>query len=202
MINRDVIYVSGDAGRPRPVGYGVAGIPGRRLDGISGVSITLKGQMYPGAIERIMNMTRCACPEDMEYHATNCPYFPGQPMGATTEETETTRDIAQRFLEDMNMVPTEDAVSQLVEVFIPCLRIMCERPWDPNGKTWRKSGIFGVLSDGRKKWERFWERFWVHGKRHDDSALDLINYVGFVLRSDDNRWGEWGEPAAPEGNDD
>ena len=196
MMKRDVIYVSGDAGRPRPVGYGIAVIPGRSPVSITGMSINLKGTLTEYGAKTLTAMTRCACPEDMEYHAINCPYFPGQPMGDEEEHmtTETTRDLASTFLEDMNMTATPDAISQLVEVFVPCLRIMCERPWDPNGKTWRKSGRLGVLSDARKKWERIWERLWIHGKAHDDSVYDAINYMGFVLRSEDSDWGEWGAP--------
>src|SRR6266436_2000574 len=108
-------------------------------------------------------------------------------------------DAAYAFLRSCGLDPTPDAVGQLTEVFLPCLRIMCERPWDPNGATWRKSGIFGALTDAKKKWERFWERTWPHGKRHDDSGFDLINYIGFVMRSDpDSRWAEWGEPGNKE----
>jgi hypothetical protein len=108
----------------------------------------------------------------------------------------TPQDIAREFLEQCCLEPTPDAIDQLAEVFLPCLKIMCERPWDPNGGTWRTSGILGVMGDARKKWERFWYRTWTRGKRHDDSGFDLINYVGFVMRSDpSSRWGTWGEPA-------
>jgi hypothetical protein len=91
---------------------------------------------------------------------------------------------------------TPDAVGQLVEVFIPCLRIMCDpdHPWDPEGKTWRRAGRLGVLTDARKKFERLWERYWIHYTPHPDSGYDAINFIAFVLRSDDNRWNEWGEP--------
>jgi hypothetical protein len=104
---------------------------------------------------------------------------------------------AEEFLRKCGMEPSPDAIGQLAEVFLPCLRIMCDpdHPWDPNGATWRRGGIFAVLTDARKKWERFWERTWKHGKRHDDSGFDLINFVGFVMRADpESRWAEWGEP--------
>jgi hypothetical protein len=114
-------------------------------------------------------------------------------------EELTMREAAAEFLDRCSMEPTPDAISQLVEVFVPCLRIMTTRPWDPMGRTWRKSGIFGAFTDAKKKWERFWERGWIHGQRHDDSGHDLINYVGFVMRSDpDSGWGEWGEPGRPQ----
>jgi hypothetical protein len=109
----------------------------------------------------------------------------------------TTRDAAVEFLDRCSLEATPDAIDQLTEVFLPCLRIMCERPWSPDGATWRKSGVLGILSDVRKKFERLWERGWKNSVRHDDSAFDLINFVGFYLRSEDNRWGEWGEPGGP-----
>jgi hypothetical protein len=104
------------------------------------------------------------------------------------------RQSAIEFLDRCSLEPQPDAVDQLVEVFLPCLRIMCSRPWSPDGATWRRSGVLGILTDCKKKFERLWERGWIHGKRHDDSAFDLINYLGMYLRSADNRWGEWGEP--------
>ena len=108
------------------------------------------------------------------------------------------RDAATEFLDRCSMQPTPDAIDQLVRVFVPCLEIMCTRPWEPDGGTWRKSGVLGILTDCKKKFERLWERGWKHGKRHDDSALDLINYLGMYLRSEDNGWGEWGEPGRPQ----
>jgi len=106
-------------------------------------------------------------------------------------------DRAATFLEANGLSPSLDAVEQLTKVFLPCLRIMCDpsHPWDPTGKTWRKSGVLGILTDVRKKFERLWERGWTHGKRHDDSGHDLINYIGFYMRSEDNGWGDWGPPA-------
>lgn len=97
--------------------------------------------------------------------------------------------------------PTPDAISQLLEAFLPALKIMCDpsHPWDPGGATWRQSGVLGILTDCKKKFERLWERGWKHGKRHDDSAFDLLNFVGFYLRSADNGWGEWGNPKVPNG---
>jgi hypothetical protein len=105
---------------------------------------------------------------------------------------------ARIFLLNCGIEPTDDALEQLIEVFLPCLKIMCSRPWAPDGSTWRASGINGAMTDAKKKWERFWERTWKHGKRHDDSGFDHINYVGFVLRSDpESGWGEWGPPSVP-----
>ena len=91
---------------------------------------------------------------------------------------------------------TPDSVGQLVEVFIPCLRIMTGRPYEPTGALWRRAGILGIIWDVRKKFERLWYRTWTEGNRHDDSGFDLINFTGFLLRSDpDSRFGDAGEPA-------
>jgi hypothetical protein len=115
------------------------------------------------------------------------------------DDTRLARQAANDFLRICDVTPTPDAVDQLVEVFLPCLKIMCERPWSPDGSTWRRSGILGAMTDAKKKWERFWERTWKHGKRHDDSGYDLINYVGFIMRSEPGSgWGEWGPPAVPQ----
>jgi len=103
-------------------------------------------------------------------------------------------DAAASYLEAIGLDPTPDAICQLDEVFRLCLTIMCERGWDPEGGTWRTAGRLGALADCRKKFMRLWERAWIHGKRHDDSGIDLINYIGFYLRADKERWGDWGEP--------
>jgi hypothetical protein len=94
---------------------------------------------------------------------------------------------------------TPDSIGQLVEVFVPCLRIMVERGYEPTGALWRQAGVLGIIWDVRKKFERLWFRTWTQGKRHDDSGFDLINFVGMLLRADpDSRFGDAGEPAPPE----
>jgi len=112
----------------------------------------------------------------------------------TTSERDELNSAARAYMHSCGLKPTPDAVDQLVEVFLPCLRIMCDRPWDPEGGTWRRSGMMGILTDIRKKFERLWYRGWIRGQRHDDSAFDLINYVGFYLRSGESQWGDWGDP--------
>jgi hypothetical protein len=103
---------------------------------------------------------------------------------------------AEEFMNKMGMEPTPDALSQLLEAFVPCLRIMCERGYEPSGALWRKAGILGIIWDVRKKFERLWYRTWTLGIRHDDSAFDLMNYVGMLVRADPNsRFGDAGEPA-------
>lgn len=133
-------------------------------------------------------------------------YVVGLPEASPGDRSELELDLgdmesaARAFMHACGVEATPDAVEQLTEVFLPCLQIMCERPWDPNGGTWRKSGWLGIMTDVRKKFERLWERAWQHGERHDDSILDLINYLGFLRRSKKSRWGAWGEPySGPEG---
>jgi hypothetical protein len=119
-------------------------------------------------------------------------------LGGDEREQLHVKQAALEFLDRVGLVPTPDAIGQLTEAFLPCLAIICQRGWDPNGGTWRSSGVLGILGDVRKKFERLWERGWKHGKRHDDSGYDLMNYVGFYMRSGIDRWGTWGEPAQPE----
>jgi hypothetical protein len=196
-----MISYSGDADRYRRLGYGVAGIPGRRSIAITGASIDIKGTLTDAGVKYFMSArTSCHCPEDMELHATNCPNFPGQPMGNEEEHMteETSRDIAQTFLEEMNLTATPDAISQLIEVFVPCLRIMCERGYASDGSTWQEAGRMGILCDVRKKFTRLWRDGWTLRRIVRDHALDLINYVGFYLRANDPGWAEWGEPGTVE----
>lgn len=112
----------------------------------------------------------------------------------TSISEEEAREAAIKFLADCGLDATPDAIDQLASVFLPCLAIICQRPWDPEGGTWRASGRLGILSDVRKKFERLWYRGWHQGQMHDDSAYDLINYAGFYLRSEESLWGSWGNP--------
>lgn len=108
---------------------------------------------------------------------------------------------AHEFMTDMFGADgyTSDSVGQLVEVFLPCLRIMNDKehhPWPEDGALWRKAGILPVMIFARAKWERYWERTWRRGIRHDDSGFDCINFLGFSMRADpSSRFGELGEPS-------
>jgi hypothetical protein len=112
----------------------------------------------------------------------------------TGAEIRVAMEASVKFMDDCGLVPTPDAIDQLTYVFLPCLAIMCQRGYDPNGGTWKKSGRLGALSDVRKKFERLWERAWIKGKKHDDSAIDLINFIGFYLRSEKEGFGDWETP--------
>ena len=116
-----------------------------------------------------------------------------------TANEENRRKAAQEFLEECCLIPTPDAIDQLVEAFLPALAIMCERGYDPEGATWREAGWRGQLMEIRKKTHRLWHRSWLHGRFDADSAIDLLNYAGFYLRLKNKGmpWGAWGEP----GND-
>ena len=86
-----------------------------------------------------------------------------------------------------------DTVAQLVEVFIPCLRIMVEHNW---GELWRQAGFNSLMVHTWSKVDRYWERTWVQGERHMDSGLDAINFLAFTLRADPaDIWGTRGKPA-------
>ena len=108
----------------------------------------------------------------------------------------TTRTAAITFLDECGIVPVNDAIDQLVEVFLPCLTIMCTRGYDPNGGTWRESGWRGMLWEVQKKSRRIWYMGWKRGVFHGDSVLDLINTAGFYyrLKHTGKPWGKWGKP--------
>lgn len=112
------------------------------------------------------------------------------------EPTLTTIDLAEQFIRSLGIEPTPDAVAQLTEVFVPCLRIMCERGYDPNGATWREGGWRSQLVDVRKKFKRLWYHGWIQGKFVRDHPIDMINYLGFYIRAGTSGepWGGWGEP--------
>ena len=107
--------------------------------------------------------------------------------------------MAHSFLIDCGLEPTPDTVDQLVDVFLPCLRIMSKRGYDPEGGTWRAAGWRGQLYEMRKNVERIWQRSWFGNRGFQDAGLDLINYTGFYIRGlSGPAWGTWGEPALPD----
>lgn len=162
------------------------------LTPFTGLSITITGRLNEHGTKHFESLFRlCKCDSYWKFHSKDCKAFPGKLMLMTQHE-----EAAAKFMEAVGLTPTPDAIDQLVEVFVPCLEIMTRRGWNPNGKTWRRAGMLGILCDVRKKFERLWERGWVNGKRHPDSGYDLINFTGMYLRADDSDWGEWGDPGA------
>jgi hypothetical protein len=118
---------------------------------------------------------------------------------SVTRDTGLT-DAAYTFFDQVGFMPTPDAVCQLVEVFLPCLAIMCERPYDPHGRTWREGGWRSQLVDIRKKFKRLWYHGWLQGKFVLDHPQDMINYLGFYIRlaNEGEPWGDWGSPGSIE----
>ena len=139
--------------------------------------------------------------EDMAEHGTFTygKDTPGTGIPGEKERQEmTTRDAAYTFLEACGLTSTNDAVGQLVEAFLPALRIMCERGYDPEGETWREAGWRGLLHEIRKKNTRLHHRSWLRGLFDWDSAVDAINYLGFYIRlkNQGKPWGALGEPGS------
>ncbi|SRR6266496_1661438 len=112
------------------------------------------------------------------------------------DDSEHDRDAAYTFMDAVGLSPTPDAVAQLTDVFVPCLRIMCERGYDPSGATWQEGGWRSQLIDIRKKFSRLWFHGWIKGVFRSDHGYDLINYVGYYQRlaMRGRPWGSWGEP--------
>ena len=105
---------------------------------------------------------------------------------------------AKEFLEAIGLPANPDAIDQLARVFVPCLRIICERDHAPNGATWRRSGWKAQLHEAFKKMERLRFRYWLKSSPADDvETPDLINYLGFFMRGRMDKipaWAEWGKP--------
>jgi hypothetical protein len=131
----------------------------------------------------------------------NPPVLDGGNSDVTTrtreqDEWAATDGLAETFLRDIGLTPTPDAVRQLVDAFVPCLRIMTERGYESDGSTWKEGGWRSQLVDVRKKFARLWFHGWRQGIFKPDHPLDLINYAGFYYRlgMSGKPWGDWGEP--------
>jgi hypothetical protein len=111
-------------------------------------------------------------------------------------EAPTPEDLALTYLRASGLTPTPDAVGQLVEAFLPCLKIMCERGYDPNGANWREGGWKSQLVDIRKKFKRLWYHAWIKSTFVVDHPRDMINYLGYYIRLEmkGEPCGDWGEP--------
>jgi hypothetical protein len=92
--------------------------------------------------------------------------------------------------------PNPDAIGQLTEAFLPCLRIICERGYDPEGQNWRQKGWRGLVHDILDNAYRIKDRSWHKREFYPNGALDIINFAGFYLRMENSgpAWGSWGEP--------
>lgn len=120
------------------------------------------------------------------------------PLEPDPNDPNTYRRAADKFLSDCGLPPVPDAIDQLTDAFLPCLRIICERGYHPEGNTWRAGGWRGILTDIKKKSNRLWYRSWIKGGFDDDSARDLMNFAGFYYRlgNQGKEWGDWGQPGS------
>ena len=106
-------------------------------------------------------------------------------------------DWGREYLRACGLEPSDDAVAQLTEVFLPAVALMCGRA-PLRGQIWTQSGWRGALYEARKKMHRLWYSWWEGDGSDDDSALDLLNYLGFSIRARNagiSAWGEYGEPS-------
>jgi hypothetical protein len=110
--------------------------------------------------------------------------------------TDASREAAYDFMHKIGLDPTPDAIGQLAGPFAEALRIMCERGYDREGRTWRDKGWRGLVHDILNKAGRIRFHSWSHSRFDPDSAIDIINFGGFYWRQRNNgpRWGTWGEP--------
>lgn len=125
-------------------------------------------------------------------------YGQDQDFGPTMEQTERAgfRESAKKYMMECGLQPTDDAISQLDEVFLKCLSIMCSRGYDPKGGTWKAEGWRGMLWKIRDKSDRLWFHGWRQGRFVPDHIYDMLNYGGYYVRlaHTGKPWGERGEP--------
>jgi hypothetical protein len=115
----------------------------------------------------------------------------------TGKLTWTREEMTRAYLEGCGLDPSDDAVNQMLEVFLPATALMCGRS-SLRGEIWKQSGWRGALYESRKKMHRLWYSWWEGDGADDDSALDLLNYVGFSMRARKAgipAWGEYGDPS-------
>ena len=106
-------------------------------------------------------------------------------------------NAAYEFLDHMGMNnATPDMVEQLIDAFVPALRIMHGRGYDPYGGTWREGGWRSILQEMRKKTFRVWHNSWMHRRFDAENGIDGLNYFGYYVRlqCQGEPWGAWGEP--------
>jgi len=107
-------------------------------------------------------------------------------------------EAAVRFLDDCSLEPTQDAIEQLTEAFLPALAIMCQRGYDPNGANWKSMGWRGLLQEMHKRWKRIHANSWKRRRFDPNNTVDLINYSGYLLRSRMSNIAEWGDIGVPD----
>lgn len=121
----------------------------------------------------------------------------GSGGGGSQMPEPTLEQLTRHYLKQCGYEPSDDAVAQMTDVFLPAVGIMCGRS-SLRGEIWRQSGWRGSLFEARKKMHRLWYAWWENDRADDDSALDLLNYIGFALRARDadiGPWGIYGDPS-------
>ena len=118
--------------------------------------------------------------------------------GGGTVNIPTDYERARSFLAGCGLKPSQDAVEQLVEAFLPAVAVMCDRA-PLRGSIWRQSGWRGSLFEARKKMHRLWYSWWEGDGADYDSAIDLLNFTGFAMRARQqgiSAWGIYGDPSS------
>jgi len=121
----------------------------------------------------------------------------GTPQLHEAVEEDRIREAAYDFMKALGLEPTPDAISQLSGPFALALTIMCERGYDPDGRSWKVKGWKGLVVDILNKAGRIKFHSWEHSEFDPDSAIDLVNFAAFYwrLRNEGSRWGWLGEPS-------
>jgi hypothetical protein len=90
---------------------------------------------------------------------------------------------AADFLRAVDLEPNPDAIEQLADAFLPCLRIICTRGHASDGSLWKEAGWRGLLSELIKKMDRVQFLDWLHMMDASHELPDIINYAAMLLRS-------------------
>lgn len=136
----------------------------------------------------------CGCPAYSE-HGPDC-------LDRLFDVDEAAAIFLRRAFQHCDFKVTGDAVDQLVNAFLPALRIMCEKGSMRGDFTWKEAGWRGQLYEAQKKMRRVWACWWRSKPyAYMDDAFDLLNYTGFFIRlarqykeGEDDGWGTYGLP--------
>jgi hypothetical protein len=112
------------------------------------------------------------------------------------KDRELDLDAAFAFLERCCIEPRLDIAEQLVDGFLPALRVMHKRGFSPDGRTWQGSGWRSHVFEIMKRADRIAYNSWRSARFDKNDAVDLINFCGFYIRMrcQGEPWSKWGEP--------
>jgi hypothetical protein len=117
--------------------------------------------------------------------------------GFSMEDETSVHVAAHEFLRSVGLTPTDDAIDQLVDAFLPALSIICQRGYQPNGAVWKTGGVKGQVYEACKNMIRLRYHAWRGNTPARDTAIDAINYLGYYIRAlllGLPEWGEYGSP--------